>query len=49
MAAKKKKKKASKKRGSKCKIVTVCGKRRKICWGKKGITSNTKAPKKKKK
>jgi hypothetical protein len=27
----------------KCRTVTVCGKRRKLCFGKKGITSNRKA------
>jgi hypothetical protein len=34
--------KARKRKGrkSRCKVVTVCGKRRRICWGKKGITSN---------
>ena len=32
------------KKSSRCKVVSVCGKRRRICWGRKGkITSNTKA------
>lgn len=35
------KRRKSTKRKSGCKIVTVCGKRRRLCWGKKGIKSNT--------
>ncbi len=27
----------------KCRVVTVCGKRRRLCFGKSGIRSNTKA------
>lgn len=39
------KRRKSKRRGAttKCKIVTVCGRRRRICWGKTGIKSNTPA------
>ncbi len=34
----------TRKRTRKCKIVTVCGKRRRLCWSKKGkIVSNTPA------
>lgn len=52
MAKKKPAKKATKKKPAKkatkksaCKVLTVCGKRRRICWGKKkngrrGIVSN---------
>lgn len=37
------KRKKSRKSG-RCKVVIVCGKRRRMCWGRKGkITSNTKA------
>lgn len=38
--AKRRKKSA---RASRCKVVSVNGKRRRICWGRKGITSNRKA------
>lgn len=27
----------------KCKVVTVCGHRRRLCWGKNGLRSNKKA------
>lgn len=30
-------------RATRCKVVSVNGKRRRICWGRKGITSNRKA------
>ena len=40
--AKSRKSRSRKRRAAKCKVVTVCGKRRKLCWDKKGkITSNT--------
>jgi hypothetical protein len=38
--ARKRKKSSKKSMKGKCKIVTVCGKRRRLCFGKKGITSN---------
>jgi hypothetical protein len=37
------KKRRTTKRSGRCKVVSVCGKRRRICWGKKGITSNSPA------
>ena len=44
MAARKKKRKKKRKTGGKCQIVTVCGKRRRICRTAKGrIKSNTAA------
>ena len=43
MAAKKRKKSSKKSMKGKCKIVTVCGKRRKLCYGSKGIKSNSPA------
>jgi hypothetical protein len=43
MAKKKRKKAAKRKSTTRCAVVTVCGKRRKICRDKKGrITSNRK-------
>jgi len=38
-------KKARKKAATKyeCKVVKICGQRRKLCYGKNGIKSNTKA------
>ena len=40
MARRRRKKSA---RAGRCKVVSVNGKRRRICWGRKGITSNRKA------
>jgi len=42
MAARKRRR--STKKAAKCKVVTVNGRRRKLCWNKKGkLTSNRKA------
>jgi len=36
--------KRKKSKASRCKVVSVCGKRRRLCWVRKGkLTSNTKA------
>jgi hypothetical protein len=43
MAARKRRK-STKKKAAKCKVVTVNGRRRKLCWSAKGkLTSNRKA------
>lgn len=33
---------AKSKKPANCHRVTICGKRRKLCWGKHGIKSNSK-------
>lgn len=42
--ARRKRKSRSRKRATRCKVVNVCGTRRRLCWGKNGrIVSNKRA------